>query len=436
MTSALSVPTPVSEIKLFERANPGTSVNVYGVKNCKKNKKNKSSTQSAAYPLRVVDDEQPNHFDLLLIAGSEKNNHYTYISNFSRLVSLQKNNHGHRLFFCKKCFTSFDDQPLRYKLHGEEALARHRLVCGTHKPILPLMPAEGKTLEFNALCKTQRLPFVLYADFEALLPKTTQRYGVNTSALHSHHPMSYGFLVVAADGVPAELLEQFDIPRTPTVFRGSEFVDDVAKRFFLAVTDVADRICKLLKTTNVPIAMSVEDARAHGVKTACDLCAKTFIASNHKVAHHDHLSGRFLKTLCNACNLKLQTPKFVPCYLHNLSNYDAYFIVTELGYDTDTISVIPNSEEKYILFSKYINNEFSVRFIDTCRFVASSLAELARNLTTADFCKFREVAKVFIPTEMPLVTRKGVFPYEYTDSYSKLRDTELPARREFYSALT
>jgi len=37
--SALSVPPSVSEIKLFERANPGTSVNVYGVKNCKKNKK-------------------------------------------------------------------------------------------------------------------------------------------------------------------------------------------------------------------------------------------------------------------------------------------------------------------------------------------------------------------------------------------------------------
>ncbi|XP_060848275.1 uncharacterized protein LOC132927701 [Rhopalosiphum padi] len=433
--SALSVPTPVSEIKLFERANPGTSVNVYGVKNCKKNKKNKSSTQSAAYPLRVVDDEQPNHFDLLLIAGSEKNNHYTYISNFSRLVSLQKNNREHRLFFCKKCFTSFDDRPLRYKLHGEEALAQHRLVCGTHKPILPVMPAEGTTLEFDALRKTQRLPFVLYADFEALLPKTTQHYGVNTSALHSHHPMSYGFLVVAADGVPAELLEQFGIARTPTVYRGSESADDVAKRFVLAVTDVADRICKLLKTTNVPIVMSVEDVRAHGVKTACDLCAKTFTTSNRKVAHHDHLSGRFLKTLCNACNLALRTPKFVPCFLHNLSNYDAHFIVTELGYDTNTISVIPNSEEKYISFSKYINNEFAVRFIDTCRFMASSLAVLARNLTTSDFCKFREVAKVFTPTEMPLVTRKGVFPYEYTDSYAKLRETALPARKEFYSAL-
>ncbi|KAF0710605.1 C2H2-type domain-containing protein, partial [Aphis craccivora] len=244
-SSALSVPTPVSEIKLFERANPGTSVNLYDLKNCKKNKKNESSTQSAAYPLRMVDDKQPNHFDLLLIAGSEKNNHYTYISNFSRLVSLQKNNHGHR------ARVTLSD--MRYAQTN-----------------LTLNAGGGQNARIQRAAQNATLTVRFH-------------YGVNTSALHSHHPMSYGFLVVAADGVPAELLEQFDIPRTPTVFRGSESVDDVAKRFVLAVTDVSDRICKLLKTTNVPIAMSVEDARAHGVKTVCDLYAKTFIASNHKV---------------------------------------------------------------------------------------------------------------------------------------------------------
>jgi len=431
--SALSVPTPVSEIKLFERMNPGVSVNVYGVRN---RENNKSSTQYLAYPLHVVDNELPNHFDLLLITGNEGKQHYAYISNFSRLASLQINNREHRLYTCKKCFTTFDDQPLRYKLHGEEALARHRLVCGTHKPILPVMPKEGEILKFNALCKTQRVPFVLYADFEALLMKTPGQRGDNTTVLHSHHPMSYGFMVVAADGVPVELMEHFGIPRTPIVFRGSESEDDVAKRFVLAITDMADRICKLLKTTNVPIVMSVEDVRLHGVKTACDICVETFTVNNCKVAHHDHLSGRFLNTLCNACNLKLQTPKFVPCFLHNLSNYDAHFIVSQLGHDANTISVIPHSIEKFISFSKYINNEFAIRFIDTCRFMASSLAELAQNLTTSDFCKFREISRVFAPVDWPLVTRKGVFPYEYTDSWDKLTETELPDRMEFYSALT
>ncbi|CAI6374232.1 unnamed protein product [Macrosiphum euphorbiae] len=68
--------------------------------------------------------------------------------------------------------------------------------------------------------------------------------------------------------------------------------------------------------------------------------------------------------------------------------------------------------------------------------MASSLAHLAENLTTANFDKFREVAKVFAPSEMELVTRKGVYPYEYTDSWDKLDATSLPDKFQFYSALT
>jgi len=274
--SALSAPTPVSEIKLFERAYPGTSVNVYGVMNCKKYKNKKSSTQSVAYPLRVTDNELANHFDLLLITGKNVKNHYAYISNFSRLASPQKNNREHHLFVCKKCFTSYDDQPLKYKLHGERALAKHRLICGAHKPVLPLMPKEGDTLKFNSWCKTERLPFVVYADFEALLLKTAQKHGANTTAMHTHHPMSYGYLVVAAEGVPIELFEQFGIPTAPVIFRGSVTEDDVADRFVQAIVDVAERINNLYKTINVPIIMNAEDCHLHAAKTLCDLCVEIF----------------------------------------------------------------------------------------------------------------------------------------------------------------
>jgi len=427
--SRLTTPTPVSETKIFERCNPDTSVNVYGIQFCKKLNTN------LAYPIRVVDEEKTNHFDLLLVNNLNKN-HYAYISNFSRLVRNQKTLYEHELLFCKKCFTSFDSRPRKYKPYGMPALVEHRKICGVHKPILPVMPTEGSTLKFKAWCKTQRLPFVIYADFEALLLKITERYGENTQAFHSHRPMSYGFIVKTSENVSVELLERYEIPQTPIVFRGSEACDDVARQFVLAVTKVADRICKLLKATNVAIIMSDEDSRLHSLKTGCDLCNSIFNEKNCKVAHHDHLSGEFLKTLCNTCNLKLKTQKFVPCFLHNLSKYDAHFIVTELGYDNNRISVIPNSEENFISFTKYINNEFTIRFIDTCRFMASSLSSLVQNLSSDDFIKFREIAKVFTSIDMPLVTRKGVYPYEYTDSWSKLSDTSLPGKSEFYSTLT
>jgi hypothetical protein len=67
--STQSTHTPVSDIKLFEKSNPGTTVNLYGIRNCEKNKK--SGTQSAAYPLRIADEEKTDHFDLLLTTGKD-----------------------------------------------------------------------------------------------------------------------------------------------------------------------------------------------------------------------------------------------------------------------------------------------------------------------------------------------------------------------------
>lgn len=37
---------------------------------------------------------------------------------------------------------------------------------------------------------------------------------------------------------------------------------------------------------------------------------------------------------------------------------------------------------------------------------------------------------------MPLVTRKGVYPYDFTDDWSELEQTTLHAIEDFYSTLT
>ncbi|XP_060863596.1 uncharacterized protein LOC132940166 [Metopolophium dirhodum] len=425
--SGLTFPTPVREIKTFEKNNPKISVNVYGLKK-EKNKKH------IVYPLKVADEEKKYHFDLLLITDGNKS-HYTYISNLSRLVRSQKTLHAENVVFCKRCFTSFDNIHTKYKLKGQAGLEQHKLICGAHKPILPKMPEPGTLLEFDGWSNTERHPFAIYADFEALLVKCEEKKGKKTAAFQKHEPMSYGVFVKASENVPIELLEKYDIPTSPIIYRGSESHQDVAKRFVNEVTEIARRVQDLLKT-NKPIIMTEKEQIAHVSKSTCNLCECNFSIKNQKVADHCHLSGTFRQTLCNTCNLKLQKPNFIPCFLHNLSNYDAHFIVTELGNDTKSISVIPNSEEKYISFSKHVTNNFSIRFIDSCRFMASKLSTLAENLLTPGFKKFRETAKAFAPRDMNLVTRKGVYPYEFTDSWDKLEETILPRKEDFYSTLT
>ncbi|XP_022160047.1 uncharacterized protein LOC111026302 [Myzus persicae] len=382
----IKFPTPMADIKIFEANNRGVSVNVYGLTLKTKNLK---YPKYEVFPLRVIDEEKPNHFDLLLLSNAS-GAHYVYISNFSRLVSPQKNNHDGLQFFCKRCFTSFDKRSLKYKLNGEAALNNHKLICGPHKPILPEMPKAGECVKFETWRSTQRHPIVIYADFEALLVKIDEKKGKKTTIVQRQEAMSYGFIVKASDNVPLELLADHGITMDPVIYRGSEDRPDVAKHFVEAIVEVSRKIETLLKT-NTPIIMTEEQEKTHQECTVCNLC-KCNIVGVDKVRDHDHQSGKFRQTLCFKCNLTLQQPKFVPVFFHNLSNYDSHYIISQLGFDSNSITVIPNSEEKFISFSKYVSNKFTVRFIDTFRLMATSLGKLAANMITPLFENFRETA--------------------------------------------
>jgi len=116
----------MSDINKFEKNNINVSINVYGLERKIQPPK---SPRYEVYPLRVVDEEKLDHFDLLLMTD-EDNSHYVYISNFSRLIRAQKTRRDGCVVFCKRCFTSFDNQNLKYKLSGQAVLDQHKLICG------------------------------------------------------------------------------------------------------------------------------------------------------------------------------------------------------------------------------------------------------------------------------------------------------------------
>ena len=81
---------------------------------------------------------------------------------------------------------------------------------------------------------------------------------------------------------------------------------------------------------------------------------------------------------------------------HNLSGYDAHLFIKELGrrFNKNDIGVIAENKEKYISFNVKINvklagvrndgkelhKNIKLSFIDSFRFMASSLDKLASNL--------------------------------------------------------
>lgn len=78
--------------------------------------------------------------------------------------------------------------------------------------------------------------------------------------------------------------------------------------------------------------------------------------------------------------------------------------------------------------------KIQLNFVDSFRFMPSSLDSLAKNLNNNDL----EITKTFFPNDhhFDLMKRKGIFPYDYLDSETCLNETQLPLRSHFFNKLS
>ena len=70
-------------------------------------------------------------------------------------------------------------------------------------------------------------------------------------------------------------------------------------------------------------------------------------------------------------------------------------------------------------------------FLDIFQFMSSSLEKLVSNLPRESL---KYTSKRFKGTKLDLMVRKGVYSYDYMDSFDKFND-KLPAKEDFYSIL-
>ena len=82
---------------------------------------------------------------------------------------------------------------------------------------------------------------------------------------------------------------------------------------------------------------------------------------------------------------------------------------------------------------KEINVKRELRFIDSFRFMASSLEKLSSNLKIDQYVNLK---KYYSGNKLSLLLRKGVYSYDYVDCLKKLDETSLPPKEAFYSKLT
>ena len=207
----------------------------------------------------------------------------------------------------------------------------------------------------------------------------------------------------------------------------------------------------------------------------------------YKVKDYCHYTGKYRGAAHNICNLRYRLPKEIPIVFHNGSTYDYHFIIKELVKEFDrNFECLGENTEKYITFSvpvkkeirnkdKIIEITYKIKFIDSYRFMSTSLSKLVDNLSEGlhnnrrldcksclDYMKNKDEKLIFrcftckknyekdfnkelikrfaniyefCNGDLILLLRKGVYPYEYMDNWERFNETSLPNKESFYSSL-
>ena len=195
---------------------------------------------------------------------------------------------------------------------------------------------------------------------------------------------------------------------------------------------------------NKPLKMTKDDDIEFKKADECYICSKKYTDKDIKVRDHCHITGKYRGSAHQECNLQLRlNPEElkIPVIFHNLRGYDSHFIMQEIGaivkqytYKNKkgqeqqmNINAIPNNMEKYMAFM--LGNHLV--FLDSFQFMSSSLYKLVSNLPRESL---KYTSEMFKDNKLDLMARKGVYPYDYMDSFDKFND-KLPRKEEFYSIL-
>ena len=413
--NSIEFPVSTKHYNKIEKQND-ININVFGYEDKK------------PYPIFVSKEKYDKEMNLLLITEN-LHKHYVLIKDFNKFM-FNQTKHKERKHFCMHCLQCFS---------SERVLINHKEICmsvnGTQAIKMP--DKNNNILRFENFHKQQALPFVIYSDIETLTkkisgckPNDDKSY---TEAYQKHTDCGYGYKVVCC----------YDDKYTkPVQIYGGE---KAVYKFMEKMLEEVDYCKKVIrKHFNKPLKMTKYDEDEFQKAKVCHICDKAYTDDDIRVRDHCHITGKFRGSSHDYCNLKLriESDKIkIPVIFHNLRGYDSHFIIQEIGaiiknhtYKNKkgeikemNINVIPNNIEKYMAFM--LGNHLT--FIDSFQFISSSLDKLVSNLPR-DSLKY--TSEIFKGKNLNLMARKGVYPYDYMDSFDKF-DEGIPTKEDFYRIL-
>ena len=218
---------------------------------------------------------------MLIEKGGVK--HYCLVKSINRLLSSQTTKSKRKQYFCLKCLNPF---------WWQDALSRHH--CGEYEAVKIELPKKGTMLKFKNYHRSEKVPFIVYADFECFIkskqlcnPDDKSSY---TKQYQKHEPSSFCYYIKCFDD---EVYKPKKVSYTG---------EDAAWKF----VEMLEEDIKII--TNIPekkIIFGKEEKERYEKETKCWICKEEFNDDKDvKVRDHCHFTGRYRGAAHNSCNLK------------------------------------------------------------------------------------------------------------------------------------
>ena len=388
-------PLSLKSVKEFEKRHRHLAVNVLGYENGTFIPLYRSMNRTTA--------EKDKEINMLMYKK-----HYYLIRHMSRLLNRTSGQTWrYRSHYCHWCLCRYS---------SATRLEEHYQLCRGELQRLRVPEQPNQTIQFTNYRNVFRLPFVIYYDSESMLVPTA-------NGSKDHVPISIcSFTKCTNDAYTL----------APKVFTGY----DCMQRFLDHLQDEEERIETILMTYHSEMTWNDEDDARLRRAQHCDICKVPFTSDQPKYRDHDHLNANKDSNIryitCNRCNLTYGRQRAccrIPVVAHNSNRYDIHHVILALK-RTKGVKVLAKNSETFIA----LNWGRRLTFIDSVNFMAGSLNGLASLLPDAEIrsytCYITEQDRLH-----ELLKQKGVFPYDYMDSFERLHDTSLPPIEKFYDTL-
>ena len=427
----ITFPMTLKLVPHFENLN-NLSVNIYILQQIKNDKYD-------VLPAYLTKQKRDKHVNLLMVQniyyydsdnvsfnGCNQNDsnitvkyHFVWIKDLSRLLSRQLSKHNGKKFLCDRCCNYFYTQE-KLDQHTEDCISLNE--CRVKVPF-----GDQKIVTFKNYKNREKVPFVIYADMESILKPVADK-----NKYQEHVPAAIGYYVKCSYDDSLSFYR---------AYRGEDCIEWFTRELKQFSEDVETVF--LCPYDIDPLTVSQEAAFRKA--TYCHICGDHFKQSDKKVRDHFHLTSgnnnrgdlttNYRGPAHDGCNILYQDSHVIPIIFHNLSGYDAHFIIKSVALGIEGhMSLLPITKEKYISFTKYTRDScIQFRFIDSLRFMGSSLEKLVDNLPIDQM----KILKSKFPHEdqFKLVSQKGVYPYDYMTSFDVFDEQQLPPIEAFYNKL-